>query len=456
MKRKLFITIFFILILIANISLASYDTVTMTVVEEPVCTIEIGENSKFEKKLVEKNLTDKEVTLQLQVTNEETSFQPTGEIMLVIDNSKSMEDIVDGTEFTREDLVINSAKTLVENILDGNENLKIGAVSFSTNEDVSKEGTIEDANLISELSSDSEKLISDISNIKYTGPRTNLEAGLSLASKYFTEEDNNKYVIILTDGVPNVALDYDKTYYSDDVINKTKTQLQNLEKSNYNVITMLTGISNPDSVPATRTDGKTYGNIIEEIFGTEDKATVGKFYYIQDNEIEKTITENIYKDLLPSEKVLKNIKVTDYFPKEIVENFSFAYVKKANIGNISTEINKENNSITWTIPELKPGETATVQYVLKLKTDFNTNILDKIIDTNEKVDITYTDFENKTNSDTSDVTPKLKLTEPKTQTPPSKLPAAGSPIMITLFAVVIGILGYSLIKFIVLKNNIKQ
>ena len=34
MKKSVFITLFLILILVANISLASYDTVTMTVVEE--------------------------------------------------------------------------------------------------------------------------------------------------------------------------------------------------------------------------------------------------------------------------------------------------------------------------------------------------------------------------------------------------------------------------------------
>ena len=94
MKKRFLITLFLILILVSNISLASYDTVTMTVVEEPVCTMEIGESSKFEKKLVEKNLNQKEVTLQLQVTNEEAALQPTGEVMLVIDNSQSMEKLL--------------------------------------------------------------------------------------------------------------------------------------------------------------------------------------------------------------------------------------------------------------------------------------------------------------------------------------------------------------------------
>lgn len=450
MKKSVLVTLFLVLILIANLSFATYETVTMEVVEEPVCTIEIGENSKFEKRLIEKNLNNKEVTLQLQVTNEETALQPTGEIMLVIDNSKSMEDIVSGTT-TREDLVVESAKTLVNTILDGNENLRVGVVSFSTNEEVSKEGTIEDATLVSDLSTDSQALVSAISNIQYTGPRTDLESGLSLASQYFTEEDNNKYVIVLTDGVPNVALNYDKVYYSDDVINKTKAQLQALDTAGYDVITMLTGISNADDVPATRDDDKTYGDIIEEIFGTETNPTVGKFYYVQDSEIEQTITEDIYNDLLPIEKVLTNITVTDYFPQEIIDNFEFAYVSEANIGTISAQVNPEDNSITWTIPELNPGETATVQYTLKLKEDFDSSIVGKILDTNEKVDITYTDFDGEQVSDTSDVTPKLRLTEP-----PVELPKAGTPIMIALFTVGIGLFIYSFVKLTITNKNMKH
>ncbi len=447
MKKRVFITLFLILILITNLSFASYETVTMTVVEEPVCTIEIGENSSFEKRLIEKNLNNKEVTLQLQVTNEEASTQPTGEIMLVIDNSLSMEETVDGTT-TREELVIESATNLVNTILEGNENLKIGVVSFSTNTDVSLEGTIEDANLVSDLSDDPQALVSAISNIEYNGPRTDLEAGLNLASQYFTEEENNKYVIVLTDGVPNVALDYDGTYYSDDVINKTKAQLQALDTAGYDVITMLTGITEEDSQPIP--DGKTYGEIIEEIFGTEETPTAGKFYYVQDSEIEQTITNDIYNDLLPIEHVLTDITITDYFPAEIVNNFEFAYVSEPNVGTISTQIDTQNNSITWTISELQPGETATVQYTLSLEEDFDSSIVGPILDTNERVDITYTNFDGETVEETSDVTPKLKLTEP-----PVTLPAAGTPIMITLFVIVVGAIIYSFVRFTILNKNMK-
>ena len=450
MKKSVLITLFLILILVANISLASYDTVTMTVVEEPVCTIEIGENSSFEKRLIEKNLNDKEVTLQLQVTNEEASLQPTGEVMLVIDNSMSMEEIVEGTT-TREDLVIESANTLVNTILEGNNNLQVGVVSFSTNADVSLEGTIDDANLVSDLSSDPQSLTSAISNIQYTGPRTDLEAGLSLASQYFTEEDNNKYIIVLTDGIPNVALDYDGMYYSDDVISKTRSQLISLATSGYDIITMLTGITETDDVPATRQDDKTYGDIIEEIFATEETPTAGKFYYVQDSEIEQTITNDIYNDLLPIEQVITDIVVTDYFPQEIIDNFEFAYVAQPNIGTISANVDTETNSITWTISELQPGETATVQYTLSLKRDFDSSIVGKILDTNERVDISYTDLNGEPVKDTSDVTPKLRLTEP-----PVKLPAAGTPIMIALFVVVVGVIIYSFVRFNTLNRNMKH
>lgn len=448
MKKKIFITLFLLLILIANLSFASYNTVTMTVVEEPVCNIEFGENSKFEKKLVAKDMNKKEVTIQLQVVNNEKSIKPTGEIMLVIDNSDSMLDEVDNA--TREELVVNSAKTLVNNLLKDNDNLKIGVVSFSSNTDVSKEGTIEDASLVSELSNDSTTLNNSISNIEYNGPRTDLESGITLAQKYFSTEKNNKYMIVLTDGVPNIAINFDKNYFSDDVIKKTNTALANVEKNNISLITMLTGISEPDKNPLPTVD-KTYAQIISEIFGTQEKPTAGKFYYIQDDKIEETITKDIYNDLLPIEKSLKDIKIVDYFPKEIIDNFEFAYVQNSNIGNISAEVDKTTNSITWTIPELKSGQTATVQYKLELKENFSSSIVDKILNTNEKVDITYTDFDGKNQRKTSDVTPKLKLTEP-----PVELPKAGKPLIIAICVSLVGILVYTFIRYNVTKNNMKH
>ena len=444
MKKTVFLTVFLILILITNISFASYSTVTMSVVEEPVCTINIGENSKFEKKLIAKDLTNKEVTLQLQVINEEISEKPSGEIVLVLDNSDSMKEQTSTGEI-RKNLVFNSAKNLVTNLLKNNNALKVGIVSFSTNTDISKEGTIEDATVISDLSNNASNLTTAIDTIETNGPRTNLESGLTLANKLFTSEQKNKYMIILTDGVPNVAIDYDKTYYSDDVISKTKTFLQGLSSSGAKIITMLTGISDEKYVPATTT--KSFGTIISEIFGTTQNPTAGQFYYITDDKIESTINE-IYNSLVSTDKTFKNLKIVDYFPKEIVDNFDFAYVSKANIGNISAEIDKSNNSITWTIPELAVGQTATVQYKLKLKENFDSSIVGKILNTNEKVDITYTDYTNSTVDKTSDVTPKLKLVEP-----PPVLPKAGLTTIIIVGSALLIILVFSAGKLIAIKKK---
>lgn len=453
MKKTFIFSLFLVLILITNISLGSYSTVMMEVIEEPVCTIELGENSKFEKKLIEKNLNNKEVTIQLQVTNGEDNIKPTGELMLVLDNSNSMNELPsEDAQNSRKDLIFDSAKTLISNLLEGNEDLQIGIVSFSSyynpddSEDISGEATLEDADLVSTLSNNADDLNLAIDNINANGPRTDLDAGITLANEQFTEEDNNKYMIILTDGVPNIALEHNDEYYSDDVINATVAKLEELNNNGIQITTMLTGIDNADETPFGGT--KTYGQIIEEIFGTEEEPTVGKFYYVTDDEVEQTITEDIYNSLLPISQSYTDIVIKDYFPQEIIDNFEFAYVDEPNIGDITAEVNPSDNSITWTIPELASGETATVQYTLKLKQDYDSSIINKLLDTNEKVDITYNDFNGEPQDDTSDVTPVLKLTEP-----PAVLPHAGlTTILICLGVIAITILIISLTKFNHYKN----
>ena len=447
MKKKIFLTIFLLIILFTTYSFASYSTVTMSVVEEPVCTIELGDNSFFEKKLIEKNLNNKEVTLQLQVTNNEVATV-SGEIMLVLDNSDSMQNQTSTGE-VRKDLVFESAKTLVSRLLENNTELEIGIVSFSTNTDQSKEATIEDATLVSDLTSDVSTLTSAISNIEANGPRTDLEAGLSLASSQFSEEANNKYMIVLTDGVPNVGLGSNNPYYSDTTITQTREELQSLTDSNIQVITMLTGIDDEDYVPLGVS--KSFGQIIQEIFGTPEQPTAGSFYYITDDKIEETITSDIYNNLVPDVKTLTNIVIKDYFPEEIVQNFDFAYVTESNIGEISAQINTDDNSITWTIPELSSGQTATVQYTLRLKENFDSGIVGDILDTNEKVDITYNDYDNVGQSKTSDVTPKLLLEEP-----PAVLPKAGTTILIGFTILATGLLIFSIVRLAVINNKMKH
>lgn len=447
MKKKISIALCLLLILISTTVFAS-TPVKMEIVENNICNIKLNENSKFEKKIVSSELDKKQVTLQLQVNNDAINKVPEGELMLVIDNSSSMTDKV--SEVTRKDLVLNSANKLIENLLALNSStLKIGIVSFSSSSEVSEQGTEKDAKLISDFTNDFSILKEKINSIEGTGAYTDLDAGLNLAQKTFSTEDNNKYLIVLTDGLPNMCVgssDLVSVEALEKVISTTNETLKSLK--NINVISLLTGISSEEAVFKTDTTGKsyTYGQVIQGVFGTTAQPTIGKFYKINDNEIEKTITEQIYADLVvPVEQTLKNITIVDYFPQYIIDNFEMAYVEGIDALKISSEIDKETNSITWTIPELKAKETLKVQYTLTLKDEFNEKIIDQILDTNQKVEINYKDFDNTEKTTESTVTPKLKLTaikaeEPKTEptiTEPTKdetkapeeLPKTGAPIL---------------------------
>ena len=422
MKKKFSIAIFLLFVLLSTTVFAS-TPVKMEIVENNICDIKLQENANFEKKLIKYDLDKHQVTLQLQISNTEKNEIPEGELMLVIDSSSSMNDKVNDSTVTRKDLVLNSATKLVENLLSVNSStLKIGVVTFSSSNVASEMGTDKDAQLVSDFTNDLSTLKSKISSIEGTGNFTDLDSGLKLAKKSFTSEKNNKYLIVLTDGIPNMNVgnsDLVSIKALEQVITTTKETLTSLK--DINVISLLTGITSEEATFRAEGDKYyTYGQVINGIFGTTENPTVGKFYKINDTEIEKTITEEIYSDLVPVIKTLKDITVVDYFPQYIVDNFDMAYVEGTDTSKISTKIDKETNSITWTIPELKAGETLSVQYTLTLKDSFDETIIDKILNTNQKVDINYKDFDGKTQTKTSDVRPKIKLTKIPQEEPPKK------------------------------------
>lgn len=459
MKKTFSIIIFLLITMIATnvLAVAQKADVKMEIVEDNICTIKLNEESTFEKKIIEHQLEKHEVTLQLQISNNAKNVIPSGELVLVIDSSNSMNEIVEGTT-TRKELVLNSANELVKSLLKANPtSLKIGVVTFSTGNEKDSEGNLitgteADAQKVCDFTNDLNTLTSKISKIEGTGPYTNLDAGLKLAKSQFTTEENNKYMILLTDGLPNLAVGYnDLVSYNGltDVLTETKTTIASLK--NIEMISMLTGITEEEEKATFRTDGTntyTYGQVIEEIFGTEQNAKIGKFYKIDDAEIKQTITDKIYHDLIPVNSILEDIVIKDYFPQYIVDNFEMTYVEGIDTSNISANIDKETNSITWNIGRLEGGQTATIQYKLTLKDEFDEMIIEKILDTNEKVDITYKGFDGKTKEETSNVTPKIKLTNiPKGDNTVAlqPIPEAGAPIMIGAIILITAItifLGY--------------
>lgn len=452
MKKKIALTIFLIIMMMTTSVFATAKSadVKMEVVEDNVCTIKLNEKANLEKKLVEYDLDKHQVTLQLKVNNAAEAKIPSGEMMLVIDSSNSMDQKVDDNT-TRKELVLNSANKLVESLLKANPTtLKIGVVTFSTSSQKDENGNLiigteADAQKVCDFTNNVQTLKSKISAIEGTGQYTNLDSGLKLAKSQYTSEDNNKYMIVLTDGLPNIAIGYnDLTSYKGltDVITATKATLKSLD--NVDVMTMLTGIDTEDATFRMEGENKyTYGQVIQEVFGTESKPTVGKFYKINDNQIEKTITETIYRELLPVENALTDIVVKDYFPEYIVNNFEMRYVEGIDTSNVSAKIDTETNSITWNLAKLGANQSAMIQYRLTLKDEFDEKIIGEILNTNDSVEVTYKDFDGSSKTEKSDVTPKIKLT--KIEVPvdntvaPEPIPKAGSPMVIVGMILVVAV-----------------
>lgn len=364
---------------------------TLEIVEDTVCTITVDDLAKFEKKITAFDETEKSVTLTLSLTNlknvEEKNMDV--EIFFVIDNSKSMTESYVGDK-TRKQAVLDSASSLVDKIYSKNASAKIGIVGFSSLDTSAgeKEGTIDDSTLITGLTNDSATIKNAIKNLENleTGIRTNIDAGITRAyTNFSTTENVQRYIILLTDGVPNNDTNEHFSEYSDEVLSATKSKLETVQSAGISIISAMIDLSD-EIEPTTQ---RTYKELAEDVFGTIDSPTTDVYYYIENDEIENTIVNDIFDNLvIVTDNTLKNITITDYFPQEIIDNFNFEYVASPNIGEVSETINTQNNSITWNIELLSEGETATLSYKLTLKDDYNKEIIDVILKTNDHVTIT--------------------------------------------------------------------
>lgn len=438
MKRtkKIILTISLLLILISTTVMAattSSANATLSIVENKVCTINITDKAVFEKKIVDYNLDKKEVTIGLKVTNNATlPLDKPSEIVLLIDNSLSMKENISNTQ-SRMEAVSSSAKTLATTLLKYNT-VKMSVVSFSTGD---SEGTISDAKLRSSLTTSKDDILSAIDAVANdaTGVRTDIEAGLTLASEQFSGTCENEFIILLTDGVPNVSLGSNKIQYSGATATNTKSALNKLADKGINIYSMMTGVTT-----ATETQtGKTYKELAEEVFGTSENPTVGKFYYITDDKIEETVSKTILNSLVaPEDDIILDLDIYDYFPQDIIDNFNFEYVTLPKLGTVSEDIDLQNNLIVWHIDRLGYGESDTLSYKLTLKDNIDSKIVGVVLNTNEKVDITTKNVVNEDGSKkliTSDVTPKIKVDLKKDDTTAdTNIPQTGSTI--TMFVII--------------------
>ena len=387
---SLVVAVMLVIMMLTSSAYAANEDVTLDKVKEDVCKIDLGGYGNVTKKLVSVDNDTKTVTLEVNVENnkeEEEIIEPS-EIFLVLDNSKSMtsNSLQVGTDtITRKDAVFNAAKALAEEILTEQPSTKIGVVRFSTNLDDSKQGTLEDANLVLTPSSNIEEIKSKIDGITMSGDRTDIDAGLKVALNNFSTEQNvNKYLILLTDGVPNTAVGGPILQYSGEVATKTKASLKAVADKGINIVTVMTGVNSsymPDADGNTCADaaGKTYKDLATEIFGESSAPNY-------DIEVTQTTAS--------SATVIAEQPVVDI----------------------------TNKKITWKIQKLPAGKKAGFTYTLKLKEKFNEKIIDLETPTNEKVDAGYKDPKGETKKETSDVSPSVILRKVPEEPKPEEKP----------------------------------
>ncbi len=478
MKKYLKFTMsLIVLILLSTTCLAATPVAkgdaTMRLVEDNVNSMVFGKYGEFEKKMVQIDTVNKTIDIQLTARNNQEALENLdAEIVLLIDTSNSMAErqvTVNNEDMSRKKLVLNSAEQLIDKLLERHENIKIGIVEFATSSDPAQEGTEADAKIVTNaLTDDEQTLKAALETVEQDsmGARTDVEIGLETAEKLLNtseNEDANKYVVILTDAVPNTAKGVKVDLYTEASADPTKAKLQDLDEKGINVISMLIDITDDNIVVSSRPEDatfKTYKDVAYYVFGTPLAPTAGSVYYVNDQEVIDTVTNDIYAELFPvNDYILTDIVIKDYFPQNIIDNFNFAYLTKPEIGTVTANVNTEDNSITWTISELKPGEVATFTYRLSLKDTFSSDIVGVNLPTNRNVSIDYKENSVQGEQKNNDKAPivALSVPQPKDNLPPDKqLPQTGSNtpfITGTLIALSIGIATFSFISY--KRNNLK-
>lgn len=421
-KKILVVFIMFILIvgMYGNVKAVETEKVLDVVEESSETKYLKNDQGYLSKKIISRNGSNGEVTIELKLANTKpkttTVESEKAEVVFVIDNSLSMEEEVEEGK-TRRDAVVSAAKEFISQLYDDIDNLKVGLLYYYAFDGSELEdgtvyeiyqdiGTMETAKVLAELTEDEnviQNALTTLSNMEYSYG-TNTDAGLQKSKTMFSSDANTKkYVILLTDGIPNHAIGTSTIEpIQEEVNSKTKATIENINNSGIGLITILTGLTEVVE------DDKA---IIDTVFGTIENPTAGLLYSISDADISTIIEEEIYADLLETfNNSISSVKITDYFPNDIITHFDYELIS-ATKGTASSSISKDSKSITWNIDLLDGSETASLKYKLKMKNMNNMELLNYVMKTNEKVELSYKDSSLQSYTETITTSPSVQLEE---------------------------------------------
>lgn len=370
------------------------------------------------KKIISSDPSNGEVTVELTVAN--TSADVTS---IKYDNTEIWIIIPEEVEFsTAIATKIEYIKQMASKILSESDNVKIGIIGVTGPTTSGTNGTATDAEYVSELTDDYATLINNLNNMnsEKVNYYFNHQAALRLANTSFSE-NVNKVVITLVDGITQTGIGIDNvisggTFAAKADLNAKAVAIQGeintLKNIGANFIVLRSEYDNYIYTygSSITVDANEY---IDLMYGTIDNPYCGKIYEVTDENLGKIITEDIYMYIYNMiQNLISNITITDYFPDDITDNFEFSYVSKPSSGTISSTIT--DNKIVYTLDELAGNESVTISYKLKLKDMSNSDLLDKVISTNEKVVLTYTDNSDEDYEVTLTSSPSIQLTKVET------------------------------------------
>lgn len=441
------ILVFSILTINLNVFAANTETELEVIQKESKTQYLENDQGNITKKIVDYDKENGDVTIEIKVSNvkkdsqENENYEDT-EIYLIVD---------EGLSYYEEKLnqYIDYIKKFANNVLKRNSKTKIGIIGIKgtihdaeigedgkmvigENDEGDVKGTEQNTEIVCNLTNNVETLEKSLKNMNIDKTRysRNLEATIKLANKSYSNKVN-KILISLYDEVPDIAIgvklrvNYGGIWGNTieeavnskykEVSQRTREEILKLEKNNIKFIQL-----RPED---TSYDTKYYDNktgekildfdgskYVQNIYGTLEKPLYGKMYTLKNETIDKIISENIYSDVMQIvTSNITNVIVKDYFPKNIINYFDFSYVDKPNIGSVTDKINNNTNAIEWNIGTLEENKVAVLKYKLKIKNMKNKELLDKVIATNEKVEVTYKDYELKEYIVQLTDSPKVKL-----------------------------------------------
>ncbi len=439
---------------------------TMELVKDEKAHVYFGEENfgEFTKEKTDFSAEKKTIDITLTAKNNAEPAEETAtaaDVVFLIDNSNSMHDSKlksNGESYTRSSLTNEAAKELSRKLLnDSQYDVKIGIIEFATaggpdngtdytqyfydpagnpaQNDYSKDALVLTDDFTNESTTiDTALARLDTDWVGGSDPKfsatTNIAAGLKQAQEFFADHgrtDSVKNLIILTDGVPefmngnpnNNSPMSSYTEYEQRLADPTKQVLSELVSDSVVISNILIDFESEliPYEPIIQGYEPTKKEVAHYIFGTKDIPNYGSNYYVTDEDLTETVTNNIYSKLISQidgkTHTLKDIVIEDVFPQKIIDNFDFSIVKEPTKGTISNSIHPSKKSIVWTIPELAAGETATVTYRLSLKEKVDSTAVSIDLPTNEKVTIEHKDEDNNPGDPVETTkTPVVKLTPP--------------------------------------------